>query len=139
MFAKGERSFRQKPEVIASAARTVKAPGQAPLQLMADYPSQQIVKSVLTCCRPKDRFGQIVLRILELYPVQLKKNEHGVSADALVPVHKGMVFDQAEPETGRFLLDGRKVFSAQTAKSGAERKTASQTLRDKGSSKNTLR
>ena len=45
---------------------------------------------------------KLLLCIFQFNPVESKKYQHDMSADPLVPIHKGMVTDQAKAKLCRF-------------------------------------
>ena len=54
----------------------------------------------------KNDVNQFLLFIAELYPIYSQKNQHGMSADPLVAVHKRVVADKPEAQLRRFRLQG---------------------------------
>ena len=79
---------------------------------MLNDPLQKIMKTEFVCCYFEYRVRQFLLRVLELDPVKGKKDQHGMSADALIAVDECVIFYKTVSKARRFLLNGRKCICA---------------------------
>ena len=77
------------------------------LVLMPDQPVQQVGVLFFAGCYLQNDVAQLCLSICQLHAVDRQEYQHGVRADALISVHKGMVLDQPKAETSCLLLQGR--------------------------------
>ena len=65
----------------------------------------------------QNNVNQFLLFIAKFYPIDSQKNQHGMSADPFIPIHKGMVAYQAKTQLRRFCLQGWiNRFSAESLK-----------------------
>lgn len=72
--------------------------------LMGKHPSQKLFIVFFTGGQLQNDIRQFSLGVGQLHAVQCQKDQHGVCADPLVPVHKRMVPDQTVAEPGCLLL-----------------------------------
>ena len=56
----------------------------------------------MTCGDGENRIDELSLLIAQLNPVDSEEHQHGMGANPLVPIHKGMVTDQAKAKLRRF-------------------------------------
>lgn len=68
---------------------------------------QQPLPVNLTGSDGKNDINQFLLFITELDPVHSQENQHGMRADTLIPIHKGMIAYQAKAKLCRFGLQRR--------------------------------
>ena len=69
---------------------------------MFQNPSQKLLAVYLTCGDGENRIDELSLLIAQLNPVDSEEHQHGMGANPLVPIHKGMVTDQAKAKLRRF-------------------------------------
>lgn len=54
----------------------------------------------------QNNVNQFLLFIAELYPIDSQKNQHRMSADPFISIHKRVVADEAKAKLRRFRLQG---------------------------------
>lgn len=75
--------------------------------LVIYQPAEQILIRLFSGGHRQNDTGKFLLCVDQFRTVDRQKNQHGMSADTLVPIQKGMIFNQAIAKPGCFLREGR--------------------------------
>ena len=87
-----------------------------------ENPLKELVVSHAPFGNGQPDFYEFIVGALYRYAVHLKKREHDVKSDALIPVNERVVGDQRISETGAFFFFGRiELFVAKSGEGAFKR------------------